>query len=170
GGGLARLRDGRFTYFNTTNGLAENIVSRILEDNQGNLWLSGNHGIHRVNIRELEDGGKGGTYSVLSYDTSDGMKSAECNGGGSPAGWKGRDGRLWFPTQRGVVGIAPGRIAASALAPAVWIEQALVDRKPMGPAGEIRIPPGGSDLEIHYTALSFSAPEKVRFQYRLEGL
>jgi signal transduction histidine kinase/ligand-binding sensor domain-containing protein len=170
GGGLARLRDGRFTYFNTTNGLAENIVSRILEDNQGNLWLSGNHGIHRVNIRELEDGRKGGAYAVLSYDTSDGMKSAECNGGGSPAGWKGRDGRLWFPTQRGVVGIAPASITASAPAPAVWIEQALVDRKPTGLTGEIRIPPGGSDLEIHYTALSFSAPEKVRFQYRLEGL
>lgn len=172
GGGLARFRDGRFRYFNTSNGLPENIVSRILEDGAGNLWLSGNHGIHRAAIRSLNDfaDGKAPSYSVVSYDASDGMKSAECNGGGSPAGWRGRDGRLWFPTQRGVAVISPEAIAANTPAPAVWIEQALVDRAPAANSRAVRIPPGGSDLEIHYTGLSFSAPEKVRFQYRLNGI
>jgi hypothetical protein len=35
--------------------------------------------------------------------------------------------------------------------------------------GPIRLPPGGRKVEIHYTALEFSAPEKIRFRYRLEG-
>ena len=37
---------------------------------------------------------------VYHYGVADGMKSSECNGGYQPAGWKARDGRLWFPTQR----------------------------------------------------------------------
>ena len=172
GGGLARFRDGRFRYFNTSNGLDENIGSRILEDGQGNLWLIGNHGIHRVAIRSLNDfaDGRAPSYNVVSYDASDGMKSAECNGGGSPAGWRGRDGRLWFPTQRGVAVISPEAIAANTQEPAVWIEHVLVDRAPVANSRRISIPPGSSDLEIHYTGLSFSAPEKVLFQYQLHGI
>jgi hypothetical protein len=35
------------------------------------------------------------------------MRSAECNGGFQPAGFKGRDGRLWFPTIAGVATVDP---------------------------------------------------------------
>ena len=104
GGGLNRLKDGRFTHYTTRQGMFENIVSRILEDDQGQFWMTGNKGIVRVTRAELEDLAAGKINSITSvvYGVGDGMRSAECNGGGQPAGWKGRDGRLWFPTARGV--------------------------------------------------------------------
>jgi len=57
----------------------------------------------------------------------------------------------------------------------VVLERVIADKRPfpdeetMPVASPIRIPPGRGDLEFHYTALSFQAPEKNRFKYKLEG-
>ena len=55
------------------------------------------------------------------------MKSAECNGGFVPAGTRTRDGRLWFPTMRGVSVVDPSRLAFNKLAPPVLVEQVVVN-------------------------------------------
>ncbi|HXF06711.1 MAG TPA: sigma 54-interacting transcriptional regulator [Blastocatellia bacterium] len=169
GGGLNRLHDGRFTQYTKKEGLFDIVVSRILEDDQGNLWMSGNRGIFRVSRRELNDFAQRKIRSItcLSYGIADGMKSSECNGGFQPAGWKTRDGRLWFPTFKGVVVIDPRRI--STLAPPVAIEKIISDQNLIDVQNAVTLPPGRGDLEIHFTAISFIVPEKVRFRYRLEG-
>lgn len=169
GGGLNRLHDGRFTQYGKKEGLFDSVVSRILEDDQGNLWMSGNRGIFRANRRELNDFAQGKTRSItcVSYGSADGMKSSECNGGFQPAGWKTQDGRLWFPTFKGVVVVDPRRI--STLAPPVAIEKIFSDQNPIDLRRTVKLPPGRGDLEIHYTALSFIVPEKIRFKYKLEG-
>ncbi|MGV8039929.1 MAG: ATP-binding protein [Thermoanaerobaculaceae bacterium] len=53
--------------------------------------------------------------------------------------------------------------------PPVLLEELVVDRVPMQPQAAQALGPGLRELELHYTALSFVAPEKVRFRYRLEG-
>jgi signal transduction histidine kinase/streptogramin lyase len=172
GGGLNRLKDGRFTHYTTRHGLSENIVSRILEDERGNFWMTGNKGIFRVTRAELDEFAAGRTSAIgsIAYGIRDGMISSECNGGGQPAGWRSRDGRLWFPTARGVVTIDPRSIAFNAIPPPVAIEDVSVDRSVQDARREVRVPPGSGSLDIHYTALSFSAPEYVRFKYKLAGL
>lgn len=169
GGGLNRFHDGRFTQYGKKEGLFDIVVSRILEDDQGNLWMSGNRGIFRANRKELNDFAQGKIRSVscISYGAADGMKSSECNGGFQPAGWKTRDGRLWFPTFKGVVVIDPRRI--NMLAPPVAIEKIFSDQNPIDVRDAVTLAPGRGDLEIHYTAISFIVPEKVRFKYKLEG-
>lgn len=131
--------------------------------------MSGNRGVFRASRRELNDFVDGRTASVncISYGVSDGMKSNETNGGGQPAGWKGRDGSLWFPTIEGVVRIDPDGL--NLLPPPVHIEQVLVGKTPADTRRPVEVRPGRGDLEIHYTGLSLAAPEKVRFRYKLEG-
>lgn len=170
GGGLNRFKDGRFTPITTKEGLFDNIVSRILEDDHGNLWMSCNRGIYRASRKELNDLAEGHTKTItcIPYGVADGMLSNETNGGSQPAGWKDHEGKLWFPTIRGVVRIDPDNL--NELPPPVVIEQTLVDKSPAdSPQGPVEMRPGQSDLEIHYTGLSFVAPEKVRFRYKLEG-
>jgi PAS domain S-box-containing protein len=169
GGGLNRFKEGRFTPITTLDGLFDNIVSRILEDDRGHFWMSGNRGLSRVSRRELNDFADGKITSVTSvaYGVVDGMRTSECNGGGQPAGWKDRDGQLWFPTISGVVVVDPNKI--NPLPPVVHIEQLSVNKTVVALGREIRLPPGKHDLEIHYTGLSLVAPEKVRFKYKLEG-
>ena len=169
GGGLNRFKDGKFTRYTINDGLFDDIVSRILEDDYGNFWMTGNKGIYRVSRKELNDfaDGKIRAITSTSYGILDGMKINECNGGGQPAGWKSRDGKLWFPTLKGVVVINSKNI--NPIPPPIAIEKVLVNKTAVDLNKNIEIPPGYGDLEIHYTGLSFATPEKVQFKYKLEG-
>jgi signal transduction histidine kinase/ligand-binding sensor domain-containing protein len=170
--GLFRYADGRFTRYTANQGLLDNGAFQILEDGQENLWLSCNVGIYRVRKRELEDvaAGKARTVTSVTYGKRDGMRSAECNGGGQPAGIRTADGRMWFPTQKGVAVVNPGFIPLNGQPPPVVIESVVIDQQPVAGAGQVEIRPGQANLEIHYSALTFLRPELAQFKYRLENL
>ena len=170
-GGLSRFKAGKFTAYTTRQGLFDDIVFQILGDDQGYLWMSCNRGVYRASRRELNEFAEGTIKRIhcLSYGVSDGMGSRECNGGFQPAGWKTKDGRLWFPTLKGVAVVDPAHVKADNQPPRVMIERALIDGKPVPVLRSIKVPPGHSKLEFDYTGLSFSAPHKVQFKYQLVG-
>jgi ligand-binding sensor domain-containing protein/signal transduction histidine kinase len=171
GGGLNRMKDGKLTAYTTRNGLLDDVVYRILEDGQNNLWLSCRKGIFHIGKGELNEfaAGRIGSISPVAYGTADGMMTRECSGGGDPAGWRGGDGKLWFPTIKGVAMIDPERIKVNSQAPPVVIEQIRIDDQSFAPSNRIELPPGTTRFDLYYTAPSFMAPEKVRFKYKLEG-
>ena len=117
GGGLNLLENGKFTAFTTRNGLPDDAVFRILEDNSGNLWMSSNRGVFRVSKQALKEfaAHPNGRIPVIVYGKADGMNTIECNGAFQPAGWKGQDGRLWFPTMKGPVVVDPAKLGATIL-------------------------------------------------------
>jgi signal transduction histidine kinase len=86
-----------------------------------------------------------------------------------PVASRGPDGRLWFANETVVQMIDPAHLDGNALPPPVHIEKVVADRESYEPLQGLRIPPRSRDLEIDYTALSFVAPQKVRFRYKLEG-
>ncbi len=133
-GGLNRLKDGRITAFTTREGLAADGINCILEDDSGRLWLSHDHGLGWVRKQDFKDVAAGRLKSVrcVSYDETDGLLSVETNGQKSnPAGCKTRDGRLWFPTPKGVAIIDPAHVADDAVPPLPSVEQVLADGKMM---------------------------------------
>jgi PAS domain S-box-containing protein len=171
GGGLCRFENGKFIPFTTREGLFSNVIYQVLEGSHGNLWMASSKGVFRVPKQQLNAFAAGKIKSVtsFSYDKSDGMKSAECTGPNQPAGWKTKDGRLWFPTLKGVAVVDPEHVLVNLTPPPVVIEAALVDKKPVPVQPQISLPPGQGELEFHYSGLSFLAPQKVRFRYKLEG-
>jgi ligand-binding sensor domain-containing protein len=170
-GGLSRFANGKFTTYTSNSGLFTDFVFQILEDDRHDFWMSSNIGIFRVSRKELEEFARGERSSVKSesYDNADGLKSSQCNGTSQPAGWKTRDGRIWFATAGGAVNINPESIKFNPLAPPVHISAVVVDRNPMPLGGTLNLHPGKRDMEFHYAALSFLAPEKIKFKYQLEG-
>jgi signal transduction histidine kinase len=168
GGGLNRFKDDRFTTYGIKEGLHDNAVSRIIEDDRGNLWMSGNKGVYRVARSQLNDfaDGRIGYVTSVSYGTADGMVIDETNGG-QPAGWRASDGRLWFPTIKGLVGFEPA--TAEPPPPPVFIERAIVHGRTVDPGAMAALGPGAIDAEFHYTAVDLAAAEKTRFRYRLDG-
>lgn len=201
--GLNRFVGDKFTVFTTREGLPADLVNEILEDDFGNLWVSHDHGIYRVRKQELDDVAVGRVTQVqaVSYDETDGLPSNETNGQKSyPAGCRTRDGRLWFPTTKGVTVIDPKMCVRDAVAPQAVVEQVRVDGevvhdrtappataaraarpKNANPQNEVNspgatpeplcLPPGsGRVLEFRFTAPVFTAPEKASFRYRLRGL
>jgi signal transduction histidine kinase/ligand-binding sensor domain-containing protein len=171
-GGLSRLKDGRFTNYTVSDGLFNNGVFAILEDSAGNLWMSSNRGLYRASRQQLNDFAerKIQQFTCIAYGRQDGLANIECNGGRQPAGWKTTDGKLWFPTQGGVAVVDTERISINRVPPPVAVETCLLDRQSVDFRQGIEIAPGKENLEIHYTGLSFTNPELVRFKYKLEGL
>jgi len=169
-GGLVRLKSGKFSAITTKDGLPDDCVYQILDDKRGNLWMSSTKGIFKVSRNELDAFADGRLTKVtpVSYGTADGMESRECNGG-QPAGWRDDDGRLWFPTVKGLAVIDPMNLKINQVLPPVRIEQIIADNKPIDTSKKADLPSGTERLELRYTALSFVAPEKIQFKYRLEG-
>jgi signal transduction histidine kinase len=168
GGGITRYKDGKFSAITVKDGLYDNLAFQILEDDDGNLWVSCNRGIYRVSLQELNDfaDGKIATVNAFAYGVIDGMLSRECNGA-QPGGWKTRDGRLWFGTIKGAVVIDPRR--RNTEPPRVVIEGMMLDHGALPVDQPISIRPGQENLEIQYTALSWSRPQQIRFKYQLLG-
>lgn len=191
GSGITRMKDGWFHTLTTKEGLEDDVISQILEDEFGYLWLGSNRGILRMS-KEAFDAYASGHASVVenqSYGKSEGLLSLECTGGFSPAGLKAEDGSLWFSTVKGAVRIEPSRMvnvpsantAANSvlfnpLPPNVVIEEVFIDDQPLSsesagiePGRKVIIQPGQKSVDFRYTALSFTAPERIRFKYRLDG-
>lgn len=170
-GGLSRFKGDKFSTYTSKNGLVSDDIFQVLEDDQNNLWMSSDARVFRVNKQDLEkfDKGEIKTIPTVAYGTADGMRSSESSGPFVPAGWRSRDGRMWFATKDGVAVIDPNNIKLNSLPPAVYLEKVIVDRKTMDGNHSISLLPERGDLEFHYTGLSFQAPEKARFKYKLEG-
>ena len=160
----------RIYSFSANLGLPD-VIDGILEDQRGALWISSNTGIFRVPIADLMNvaAGRNQSLPITSYGTADGMKIRECSGIGHPSSWKANDGTLWFSTLKGVAWIDPAKLQRNMVAPLVAIEQVSVDEKNMPLNGPAKLGPGHSRIAFHYAGLSYVAPQKVHYKYRLTG-
>jgi PAS domain S-box-containing protein len=171
GGGLERLHNGVFSVYSTRNGIFDDTVFQILDDGLGNLWMSSNRGIFKVRKQALEAPSDGQAVFVRSesFGVADGMKSVECNGGFQPAGAGTPDGKLWFPTMKGVVSIDPAHAIREIPTPHAVVEQVLVGKQTFYGTASVHAVPGDGALEFHYTVPTFIAPGRIHFRYELQG-
>ena len=183
GGGLLRFREGRFTRYTMRDGLPNEYINQILEDERGRLWLGTPTGIARVQKTELNRFARGAAefVRVTTYDQTDGLPTAECSGGCQPACWRSRDGHLWFATTKGAVWVDPSDIPFDPFPAAAAMVGITVDGQPVGEAGqtsdriEVRSPtrltlsPGRHNLDFKFTAPNLTSPNRERFKWRLAG-
>ena len=180
GSGLCRFKNGRFTTVSSRNGLPSDVICSILDDQDGYLWFSSYAGVFRASKAALSQCAEGQTRSVdcLAFGFAEGLTSLEMSGGCQPASCRTADGRLWYPSSKGLAMIDPGAIRNNAVPPPVVVQEILVDGELVNagaaedktPDPAVQIRPGHRHLEFRYAGLSFTAPERVRFRYRMEGL
>jgi ligand-binding sensor domain-containing protein len=170
-GGLCRLKDGRFHAYRKDDGLYSDLLSGIVDDLHGNLWFASADGIFYVSRKDLREhaAGKIKTLQSVAFGVRDGMRTSACTAGHQPTASRMRDGRLLFATMKGLVIVDRSRLRTNPVPPAVHIERVQIDGQDIAGRSLVDAPPGRGELEIHYTGLSFLAPEKVRFRYRLDG-
>ena len=171
GGGLNRFKNGKFSVYTSKDGLFDDVAFTVLDDDNGFLWMSSNKGVYRVSKQQLNQMADGilASISCTSYGKSDGMGSSECNGRRQPSAWKGKDGMMWFATINGVSVVDPHNLKLNSLPPPIVIEKIKIDDVPSKFDRGIDINPGADRLEVYYAGLSFVAPAKMLFKYKLEG-
>lgn len=172
GGGLNAFKHGRFSHFTARNGLLSDNIAHVLDDGNGSLWLSTTQGICSVRKSALQDfaGGKVMSIAATYYGVEDGLRSAQCAPGypTSRGGTKTRDGRLWFPTTHGIAVLDPHTPKRKVLPPLLNFVEVKMDGASIHLNSSV--PPGNGRLQLHYTAIHLSAPERVRYSYKLQGL
>jgi ligand-binding sensor domain-containing protein/signal transduction histidine kinase/CheY-like chemotaxis protein len=147
-------------------------VLQILSDDRGSLWLSGQRGLTRFERSDLLSVANGvrrvATPTLLDHE--DGFGRWEFHGVSHSAAARRADGTLVFASASGAIVVDASKFSRSSVPAPVHIERIVADGReiPISPA--IQVPAGQSRLEIHYTALSYGIPERLRFRYKLEGV
>jgi len=167
--GLVGWQNGRVQSLTVRNGLPCDVIYALISDRKATLWLYAACGLIAIPNAELQRWWKSPDAMVESrlLDVFDGAQPMSTpfrpNASVSP------DGRLWFANQNVVQMIDPDHLDGNPILPPVHVEEIIADHKRYAPRDSLRLPALTRDLEVDYTALSFVAPQKVRFRYKLEG-
>ncbi len=168
--GIARVKHGQIRNISRQNGLFDNIIYSIVPDDYGSLWVASSRGFFRVARQSLNNFADGKTDHVqcVGYDELDAVKTFERNQQ-EPSGCKTRDGRIWFPTAQGVVMINPTNMTTNLVPPPVYVHTVRVNGRELNVAGKAIVRPGKGELEFHYAGLSYIAPQRTQYRYKLDG-
>ena len=173
-----------FIHYTEADGLPNNFIYGILEDDEGNLWLSTNKGISHFSPE---------TETFKNYDFPDGLQSNEFN---RNAFYKSRQGELFFGGIKGLNHFFPRQIKDNPYIPPVVITDFKIFNKSVSPnmvpmkggssksigarsvwplqkditeTKDIRLSYADKVFSFAFVALDYTAPEKNRFEYMMEG-
>lgn len=163
GGGLNRYdpQSGTFKHYTEADGLPHNQVYSILADDQGNLWLSTNNGISKFNPEKA---------SFRNFGIQDGLGAIEFNLG---AAFKSPDGEMFFGNIAGLNAFYPQDVQDSLYQPPIVVSAFQVfnqtKQTDLLPGTEITLSYQENFFSFDFAALDYTAPEKNRYAYMLEG-
>jgi signal transduction histidine kinase/ligand-binding sensor domain-containing protein len=166
--GLIGWRQGKQQILTVLNGLPCDGVNAHVWDDRGSLWLYTQCGLIQIAGSELQKwwGNAAAVLKTRVFDANDGVQA-----GLAPFQKAARstDGKLWFVNQSNLQMIDPVHLPVNAIPPPVQVEEVIANGQTFSPANDLRFAALTRDVAIRYTALSFVAPQKVRFRYMLEG-
>jgi len=166
---LIRLKDGKRQRLSTANGFPCDGVFALVKDASEAIWLYTRCGMVAIEKPELDrwwtNPGSHITYKQI--DEFDGVEPGLTPL--KPQAVRTPDGRLWFVNGRILEMLDPNHAYRNSVLPPVHIEEVIADRHTYLADQEVKLPALSRDIQIVYSGLSFTAPQKVRFRYKLEG-
>ncbi|HSR17285.1 MAG TPA: two-component regulator propeller domain-containing protein, partial [Ignavibacteriaceae bacterium] len=177
GGGLNKLpymekksANPRFENYNLDNGLASNIIYGVQGDKNDNIWLSTDNGLTLLDSKR---------NLVRNYNAQDGLQGNQFFWGAS---FKGTGGELFFGGTNGFNSFHPEELKINAHVPPVFItnfqifntsvsanDQRSPLKKSIESTKEIELSYSQNVFSFEFTALDFTAPNKNRYKYFMEG-
>lgn len=153
-------------------GLPNNTIEGILEDEQGTLWISTNNGLARFNPEKK---------TFRNYDVLDGLQSNEFNVF-TAFHKSARTGEMYFGGINGFNVFDPARMEDNPFVPPVLLtdfrlfgesvpvggEPAVLEKN-INRVSSLTLPHFQNSLSFEFAALSYVAPPKNRYRYRLLG-
>ena len=154
----------QFENFNESNGLINNVVYGMLEEEETNcLWLSTNNGLCRFDPV---------ANRFFAFDSSDGLQSNEFN---ANAFFKNEEGEFFFGGIKGLTSFFPNQIQLNKKAPPVYLTELktsngqvhnLLGKEEMQ---WFKLPYNENSFSLHFTGLDYLSPSGVAYYYDLEG-
>ncbi len=166
GGGLDKLdrATGKFTHSREKEGLPSDVIMGVIDDGQGNFWISSLKGLTKFDPR---------TETFQNYDETDGLPFDGFNGGALIIS---RGGRIYAGGLEGFFAFHPDQIHNNPYIPPIIVSKIYLDGKeifidvPSGNITEIVLEWPINTFEFEYAALSYANPDENQYSYYLEGL
>ncbi len=159
GGGLNRFdrKTGKFINYTTEKGLPDNLISAIVDDQKGNLWISTHSGITRFDTK---------TRNFRNYDVLDGLQSNEFNIG---AALRLSNGEMLFGGIAGFNWFSPDSIQGNNFIPPIVISSFKVLDQEFPLSESVQLNYNQNYVTFEFSSLSYALSDKNRFAYKLEG-
>ena len=191
--GLGVFKDGHYVRLTTATGLVDDAICQIAVDRTGSLWLAGGRGLARVAVDAAlaVAEGRATTLNSTLYGREEGLPNMQPHYDNSPVVCQSPDGTISFSTSLGLLVLHPVNLRDNPVPPPVILERAMIDDQLVGvrssrfpfrgpafarmfelaePGKSLLVAPEHRKLAFDFAALSYSAPENVRYRYRLDGL
>jgi signal transduction histidine kinase/ligand-binding sensor domain-containing protein len=180
GGGLNIFDGKEFTYLDTEQGLTSDNIYSVIADDDGNIWAGTQNGVDKITLND-----QGKVEQITNYDKYDGFTGIETNG---MANFKDKDGNLWFGTIKGVMRYKPSADRFNPTPPVTnitrmklffkdvdWNESSYQEYRSGIQSWhhlpqDLTLPHDMNHVSFNFEALSFQVPEKVKYQWKLDGL
>lgn len=147
----------------------DKVFSILRQDNQF-LWLSSNRGVLRIGQSDVEAVLSGKQTKLMRldlYGEPDGMPSAQCNGGSTPAAIRRKDGSLWFATALGVVSVDPSRLARFTPSTPNTVVQSIFANGQL--QTHTKLAAGTRRVSFEFAGLSYLMPSRIMYRTKLVG-
>lgn len=168
---LIKNEDGNYYLkdYSRSDGLSDDYVNAILDDEQGNIWLSTNAGVSKLDIAN---------ETFRNFDVTDGVGGSNFS---ESACCKGKDGTLYFGGFSDLTYFHPDSIIANKVSPPIVITDFKILNKSLEVADDgilaktineqesITLSHKESEFSLELAALDFDAPQQNLYAYWLEG-
>ncbi|WP_276167306.1 hybrid sensor histidine kinase/response regulator transcription factor [Zobellia alginiliquefaciens] len=159
-----------FTWYGQKDGLVQETIASIQEDDNGDIWISGNNGITRLNVEKAV---------FKNFNKDDGLLANDFNYNST---YKDASGILYFGSYEGVNSIDPKNLSFNNYEPQVYFTDFKLFNKSVFPNAEesplkkvigqtekITLNNKQSVFSIEYAGINFTRPKKNQYAYYLQG-
>ena len=167
-----RYRDGATHIIGRSNGLPNDKFFQILPDRLGYFWLTSNRGIWRISREEANAvaDGRSGQLSFVHFSESDGMATAQANGGSNPTAIRLDNGLLMFATAKGVATLKPDGLNSNHdYRIPVALETLRLNGQVSNPAQHQTLSADIDRIQLSYVGLSYVISDRLQDRTRLQG-
>lgn len=171
-GGIYEFDRNNFNYFGAEAGVPARTFYTMVEDGQQNMWLSSSTGLYYIAEEHLNVLGQNNSvpFSFQQYTTEDGLPSNIMEAAISANGVYIHTGEILYATSNGVAVINPEEATLKSATFKSYVDDFIVDGNPLNILNLRDLTPNDAKIEIKYSALNLSSPNKTKFRVRLEGI
>lgn len=166
--GIARFNDGSFTSITTEDGLPDEVCYFIIQGDDGIFWIGTNKGVIRFdygiyqNAENVDERRR--AFKLITQNQ--GLIANEMN---ASAGFKDREGNLWFGSVSGLTEFNPNIQKENSIPPTIHIEDVRISEVLVDDRENLEIPSDERNILIEFVGINFTAPEQITYRYRLRN-
>ncbi|PIQ08835.1 MAG: hypothetical protein COW71_09665 [Ignavibacteriales bacterium CG18_big_fil_WC_8_21_14_2_50_31_20] len=170
--GISRIKNNSIFNFNEQNGLYRNTIKKLLYDGKKRFWITSNQGIYSIDKNTLNEFADGKTQKLnfSLFGKNDGMLSDEFNAAADNAGCISITGKIYAPSNDGMIVIDPNILNSNVDPPLVYIDDVFINYNKSSKEELGELPPNTESVQINYGGISFVHEKNIKYKYLLQGI